>query len=239
MLNAPHNTTWSEAAVLLAGLILGGFLVSWVITDLLHWRRRTYIAMLGAVTAAGTVVVGAVTGASLGDLVVRRWPVGLLAALVTGAVTGMGLRRMERGTAHLSASELAAAAPWEGLLYGLAEGILLSVLPLFVVWQAAADAGWSDVPSGLVAWFASAAMIAIHHFGYWDYRGRSVGLVLVGCGILSLGYLLTGSLLAPAIGHVLMHLIGISGGVQLPPHVRPLGGQRFPLAASPSRPAPA
>ena len=108
---------------------------------------------------------------------------------------------------------------------GSAGGVLLSVLPVFIVWQAAADAGWNDPAAWAAGLVASVVMIAVHHFGYWDFRGPKVGLAIMGCGVLTLGYLATGSLLAAALGHVLLHVVGITAGIQLPPHarVRPAG----------------
>lgn len=222
MLVAPGTTSWSDAGLLLAGLLVAGFLVSWVLADVLHCARHLYIAALAAVTLAAWVVVARVTGASLSDMLGHRWGAGLAGALLTGLVTGGTMRRVAPATHHpLSRQELPRAAAWEGIVYGIAEGVLLSVLPVFVGWQAAADAGWADPSTWAVALAFSVAMIVVHHMGYWDYRNREVLLVVVGCGVLSLGYLATGSLLAPAIGHVIMHVTGITGGVELPPHARP------------------
>jgi hypothetical protein len=62
---------------------------------------------------------------------------------VAGLGTGAALRKKEPGTEHIDAAELRVAAVWEGIIYGIAEGVLLSVLPVFIVWQAAAHAGCS------------------------------------------------------------------------------------------------
>jgi hypothetical protein len=61
-------------------------------------------------------------------------------------------------------------------------------------------------------------VIAVHHFGYWDYRSRQVLPVMAGCGLLTIAFLVTGSVLAPVIGHIAMHVAGLWNGVELPPH---------------------
>lgn len=221
MLRAPGQTSWSEAVVVLGGLLVVGFLVSWLVTDVLRWPRRLYISLLALVTVVGWALVDAVTGASLTDVLGHHWGAGLVAASVVGVLTGIGMRRKEPATQHLSRPELEVAAVWEGLVYGVAEGVLLSVLPTFVVWQAAEGAGWSGAGAGVVAVAASVAMIVVHHLGYWDFRGPQVGLAVVGCGVLTLAYVATGSVLAAALGHVLLHVVGVIGGIQLPPHARP------------------
>ncbi|HLF39936.1 MAG TPA: hypothetical protein VI854_00540 [Acidimicrobiia bacterium] len=43
----------------------------------------------------------------------------------------------------------------------------------------AESAGWA------ASLGAGAAMIAVHHFGYWDYRGRAVLPAVAGCSLLS------------------------------------------------------
>jgi len=220
MLVTSGETTWAEAMVVMVGLLGAGFLLSWIGTEVLHISRHAYVAALAVVTVAGTVVVAEVAGASVAEFIGHHWALGLAAALVTGLGTGVAMRKKEPGTEHLNAEEMRVAAIWEGVVYGISEGVLLSVLPVFIVWQAAADAGWNDPAAWAAGLVASVVMIAVHHFGYWDFRGPKVGLAIVGCGVLTLGYLATGSLLAAALGHVLLHVVGITGGIQLPPHAR-------------------
>lgn len=220
MLVTSGETTWTEAMVVLAGLLGAGFLVSWIGTEVLRISRHAYVAALAVVTVAATAVVVGVSGASLTQLIGHHWQLGLAGALLTGLGTGAAMRRKEPATQHLSAAELRVAEVWEGVIYGIAEGVLLSVLPVFMVWQAAADSGWNDPAAWAAGLAASVIMIAVHHFGYWDFRGPKVGLAIVGCGILTLGYLATGSIIAAALGHVLLHVVGIVAGIQLPPHPR-------------------
>lgn len=220
MLISGEQTTWVEAAVVMAGLLSAGFLVSWLGTDVFRCPRWLYVAVLAVTTLGAAGIVAEVAGSSLTEMVGHRWRLGLLGAVITGLFGGVGIRKKEPVTQHLAGRQLRAAAMWEGLVYGTAEGVLLSGLPVFITWQAAADASWSDAAAFLVGMLASVVMITVHHLGYWDFRSRKLGLAIVGCGLLTLGYLATGSLVAPALGHVLLHILGITGGIQLPPHVR-------------------
>lgn len=45
--------------------------------------------------------------------------------------------------------------------------------------------------------------------------------ISVGCGLLSLGYLLTGSPNGPTLGHILAHASSLLHGAELPPHPHP------------------
>ena len=217
MLNVPDSMGWLDATLLLALLIGIGFVVSWLATDVVRMRRGPYIAVLAVATGGAVAITVALAKVPLADLLGHRWPQGLLAAAVTGAIVGIALRKMP-GNLPRSGRALHVAEAWEGVVYGLAEGVLLSALPTFVVWQAASDDAWPTGATWAASLAASAAMIAIHHFGYWDYRNRHVLIVVGGCLVLTAGYLASGSLVAPALGHVVMHLAGITRGVELPPH---------------------
>jgi hypothetical protein len=217
MLNASGTTTWTEAGVLLTLLVVAGFLVSWIATDLGHVARRPYIALLALVAGAMTAAIVWSGDVSVADAVTHNWQRGLAGGVATGLVLGFGMRRMP-ATLRRSGRALHAAEAWEGVVYGTAEGVLLSVLPVWIAWQAAVDSGWGDAAGWSGSLSASAVMIAIHHFGYWDFRGPQVGPAVVACLLLSTAYLVTGSVLAPAVGHVVLHLAAITKGVALPPH---------------------
>ena len=101
---------------------------------------------------------------------------------------------------------------WEGLLYGAAEGMLLSVLPVLSAWQSFYLLGWTDttagaIGSGMLALVASVlVVIVVHHLGYREFRGRrEIVMPILGCGVLSVAYLLTRSPIAPVGGHFLLH----------------------------------
>src|SRR5258708_2728393 len=103
--------------------------------------------------------------------------------------------------------------------------MLLSGLPAFMTWQMVHALAWAGAPGTLGRWtlpiVASAAVIVIHHLGYWNYRNRILVPVTLGCSLLTLAYLVTGSFVAPTLGHILMHLGADVHGVEMPPKERP------------------
>jgi hypothetical protein len=69
---------------------------------------------------------------------------------------------------------------------------------------------------------ASLLVAATYHLGYQEFRGPELMQPLIGNGLITLAFLLTGSPAAAIIAHVIMHtaavLHGINTTVQLPPH---------------------
>jgi hypothetical protein len=131
-------------------------------------------------------------------------------------------------------------------VYGITEGLLLSVLPVLVTWQAFAAHGWTSgtgrvLVAGTAAMLASLVVIVVHHLGYRGFHSpAALAPVMVGCGLLSLAYLLTASPLAAVGGHILLHTALNLRGTEMPPyatggaHIVPLGHQR-PAARTPTR----
>jgi len=223
-------------ALWLGGIAVASFLVSWVFADVLHLRRTPYIGVLAAATAALTVSYLAWSGTT--GFVLAHWWWGLAGAVVSGAVAIALLRRVpmwrvERGPFRIG------RFLWEGVVYGTAEGVLLSVLPVLVTWQALDARGWTDTTGGTIgvgalALVASLFVVAVHHLGYRAFRGRQLIFALLGCVWFTVAYLLTASPFAAAGGHIAMHEAASLHGIELPPHethaqlaiVRPEGSER-------------
>lgn len=216
-----------------AVLAVVAFLVSWVYTDALHLPRVLYVGALLVVTGALTYGYIAWSGTDAAAFATRAWGWGLLGALVSGGLTaraiiaGANRRRLPAPSGRRGA-HLAVALVWEGLLYGTAEGLLLSALPVLAAWQSFHLLGWTmttagGVGSGVLAVGASAVVILVHHLGYREFRRRrEIVLPMAACGLLSLAYLLTGSPIAPTGGHVLLHAGATVRGVPLPPYAKRL-----------------
>jgi hypothetical protein len=219
----PQTTiAWGGALLWLLGIAAAAFLVSWVLTDRLHLRRASYVGALAALTAALTAGYLAWSGAGPAFWT-TRWPWGLLGAAVVGALLARLVSRLP--AAHPPAGVRGVAAAWEGVVYGTAEGLLLSVLPVVVTWQLLAALGWTSgwhaVVAAAAALAASAAVIVVHHLGYREFRGPAMRSPLVGCMPLSLAYLATASPIAAIGGHIIIHLAMLRRGIELPPHARP------------------
>lgn len=210
---------WGVALVWLAGIAGGAFLISWVLTDVLQVRRGPYVAALSLLT--GGLTAGYVVGTGAwADFWVESWPWGILGAAAAGGFLAVMVRRIPGPHgAHRPGGTVSA---WEGVVYGSAEGLLLSVLPVVVTWQMLSalgwGAGWRGALAGTAAVAASVVVIVVHHLGYREYRGRAIRSPIVGCTVLSVAYLLTASPIAAMGGHVVLHLAMLRRGMELPPH---------------------
>lgn len=228
------SMTWWMTLSAVGVFALVGFLISWTLTDVFHVPRAVYLAALMIVTAALTYGYLAWSGTDAWAFLTTNWAWGLLGAIVSGgfalvAITAAVKRRGIPRPADRDMVRLSGMLVWEGLLYGAAEGVLLSVLPVLAAWQSFDLLGWTEttagaVGSGVLAIAASALVIWIHHLGYREYRGtREILLPIVGCGVLSLAYLLTCSPIAPVGGHFLLHAGALVRGVAMPPYSKGLG----------------
>lgn len=212
--------SWTGSLLWLLSVVAVAFAVSWVVATRLRVKRAPYIAVLSVVTAAMAVGYVAWLGVGTVDLLTARWGWGLLAAALCGGFMAFGMTRMPV-TQRLAGGRLVAGLLWDGVVYGLAEGVLLSALPVLITWQMVHSLGWSGVGGGIARWtlpiLASVVVIVVHHLGYADYRNRLLVPITAGCGLLSLGYLVTASPVAPALGHVIGHMSGLLHGAELPP----------------------
>jgi hypothetical protein len=210
----------------LVAIIAGSFLVSWLVGTRWQIRRGPYIAVLGIATLMLTAGYLLWIGLDIGTVLATSWAQGIVAGIAAGAILGVALRRMP-ATLHRHGTEEGVAVGWEGVVYGVSEGVLLSALPAFAAWQLVHALGWSGAAGTVGVWLvaltASVVVIVAHHLGYWDYRNRR-GMVpaVVACGLLTVAFLLTGSVVAPIVGHVVIHGVAIMRGVELPPHPRRL-----------------
>jgi len=124
-------------------ILVASFLVTWVVTDLLHVPRTPYVAVLTLVSLGLLAGYLAWSGTSFADLVTSDWVWGIVAGLIAGLVIAPGLRRFP-AREHVHGAPLTEQFLWEGVAYGIAEAVLLATLPVLALWQAAAALGWTE-----------------------------------------------------------------------------------------------
>ncbi len=219
MFESQTSVSWGGSVLWLIGIAVASFLVSWVLTDRIGLRRGVYVGALPFVTGAFTAGWMAWSGAGTAFWTNHRiW--GLVGAVVTGAFLSFGVSRAP-ATASQDRRMGAGEFLWDGVVYGAAEGLLLSVLPVAVTWQAFASSGWTvgwrGILAGLASLAASAVVIVVHHLGYPEFRSSRIGFPVMGCSVLSVGYLFTGSPIAAMGGHFILHVAMMLRGVELPP----------------------
>jgi hypothetical protein len=216
---------WQEAAAAFVIITGAAFLVTWILTDRLRIPRGPYIPMLLAVAIGLGGGYLAWSGTSTSELLASGLGWGLAAGLLAAAIA-LPLVRQLPAHPHASGTRLVGLLLWEGLVYGLAEAVLLSTLPVLAVWQALAGLGWTDggwarVGSGALAILGALLVILVHHLGYAEFRTQPGRPGLVGalavCGVQALAFLVTGSVLAPIVAHVILHGQLLLRGDELPP----------------------
>ncbi len=221
MPGADPSIGWDTYFIALAVIVVGSFLVTYLATDLQAMPRAPYIGLLAIVVGTMTWAYLWVTGTEPTEFLSTGWAWGLLGAVTSGAITGLQARRWP-ALGRPGGRTLRGRLVWEGLVYGATEGTLLSILPVLAVWQGGSALGWTGawpgkLGVGALAMAASLVVIAIHHLGYREFRGVAIRYPLLGCAFFSLAYLLTGSVLAAIGGHIVLHLVALIRGTELPP----------------------
>ena len=135
--------------------------------------------------------------------------------------------RTEDATARPGGIGLAAAVLWRGVLYGVTDGVLLSVFPILAVFAAFAGTRLRQrvagkVLIGTIAMVASIGITASYHLGYSDFRSEKVRKPIVGDVVWSAPTLLTLSPLGAPIAHAGLHVSAVLHSYEtdtfLPPH---------------------
>lgn len=221
---------WGGSLAWFGAIALCSFLITWVVTDLLRVRRTAYVGLLALLTGGLTYGYLAWSQTDAVGFFRYHWAWGLLAAALT---IGMNLALIgllvRRGRLHapqgrrLHGRSREVQVLWEDVIYGASEGMLLSVLPVLVLWQMSERLGWTagwdgKLAAGALAFGGSLVVIGVHHLGYREYRSKRMAEPYLGCVLFTLAYMLTGSPLAAMAGHMGTHDAMLSHGFELPPH---------------------
>jgi hypothetical protein len=135
--------------------------------------------------------------------------------------------RTESATVRPGGITLIGAVAWRGVLYGLADGLLLSAFPILAVFTAFADrrllqSTRGKIAVGAMALLASLALTAVYHAGYSDFRSGKLSKPITGDAIWSIPTLVTLNPIGAPIAHVGLHVSAVLHSYQtdtfLPPH---------------------
>ncbi len=108
----------------------------------------------------------------------------------------------------------------DGVVYGLVDSLLLTVVPVASA-RLAFSRGypWATAGVGLAA---SIMVTSAYHLGFAEFRGAALVGPIVGNAVLTLAFLVSSNPWSAILGHVAMHvaavLHGIDSTIQLPPH---------------------
>jgi hypothetical protein len=215
-----------ELRWLLGGLVLA-FAVPLLFADVIHVPRDAYYAIYVTAVFGFVGLWAHQTEAPLRTMALRGWrwalPLGLLAG---GALVFTVLR--EPSTAHPHGWTFAGAILWRGVVYGAADGLLLSVFPILAVFAAFAAKPLRErsrqavAGIGALALAASLLFAAVYHVGYPDFRGDKLKKPVAGDAIWSVPTLLTLNPVGAPVAHVALHVTAVTHSYEtdlfLPPH---------------------
>ncbi len=213
-------------AWLVGGLALG-FAVPFLLADRLELHRDLYYGLYALAVVGLFAAWSRSTGYDLAAAVRRRRIAALVLGLGFAALLAVMVVRTEDSTARPEGVELAGALLWRGIVYGVTDGLLLSVFPILVVFAAFAGSRLNrrfagKVVIGAVALVASLAMTAAYHAGYSDFRSADVAKPVAGDVAWSVPTLVTLNPIGAPIAHAGMHSAAVLHSYEtdtfLPPH---------------------
>jgi hypothetical protein len=211
----------------LLGGMAGAFLVPFLVADQLGLQRDVYYAV-HVLFAVGLFAAWARdTGQSVREMAGRRWRLALGLGVVFALVGALLAVKAEDGSGHPSGIEFFGALIWRGVVYGAADGLLLSAFPILLAFAALKNSRLRRRPGGLIAVGAAAivaslAMTAVYHVGYSDFRSDKLRRPVTGDLVWSVPTLATLNPIGAPIAHVGMHVTAVVHNYDtdlfLPPH---------------------
>ena len=208
----------------LAGGFVLAFAVPFLFADLLEINRDLFYGLY-AVAVFGLIGLWArSTGYDLVAAAKRRWMWAVGLGVVFAGVMAFMVLRTEDATPHPDSLELIGAVLWRGVLYGVTDGLLLSVFPILAAFAGSRlDRRFTGkLVIGAVALTASLAMTAVYHVGYSDFRSDKVAKPLTGDAMWSIPTLVTLNPLGAPIAHAGLHVSAVLHSYDtdtfLPPH---------------------
>jgi len=217
-MNNPGHLTW----VVFGALV--GFGTSFIFGDLITLPLDLYyLIYFGIIITFFTVYIKK-TQLNLKEWFSRRLVWGIMLGLIFGALMVQNvLARPE--TEKFTGPYLAWLIFWRGLIYGAIDGLLLSVFPWIVTWQAfnvEKKPLRKKIAFGLLAWIFILVLTTAYHLGYSDFRSKKIIQPDIGNIIISVPTLVSANPIGSPVAHAMMHIAAIIHSPKtelfLPPH---------------------
>lgn len=202
------------------------FTVPFLLADQLDLNRDLFYGLYALAVATFVAAWARDTRLTRGDFT-HNWRWGLVLGAAAAALMAFIVLRTEDATGRPGGIDLAAAVLWRGVLYGVTDGVLLSVFPILAVFAAFAGTRLRQriagkVLIGTIAMVASIGITSAYHLGYSDFRSEKVRKPIVGDMVWSAPTLLTLSPLGAPIAHAGLHVSAVLHSYEtdtfLPPH---------------------
>jgi hypothetical protein len=210
--------------VVAAGVL--GFAISMIFSGILSLPRNLYLIPYVGLSGLFFYAYIRWSGTSISEIIRQNWVWGLVGAVLLTLFTVKNVLSQPvspRSEGFVLAFDLL----WSGVVYGLMDALLLTVLPVLAIWQAFTLLEWTGNWQGkffvgIIAIFTSVLVTAAYHLGYPEYRSTSLFGPVIGNTAMTLGYLITNNPLAAIFSHIAMHIAAVLHGpasvIQLPPH---------------------
>jgi hypothetical protein len=211
--------------VIAAGVL--GFTISAVFSAGIQLSRNRFLipyVSLVTIFLSAFIIFNKV---DLAALLMKNWLWGAVGALLVGAFLVRNVLS-QPASARSAGFPLAFEVLWSGVIYGLFDSLLLSVLPVLAIWEAFSLFDWTvgwpgKIVVSVIGFIASLFVTICYHLGFPEYRmKKGIFGPTIGNGIMTLGYLLTNNPITAIFSHIAMHIAGVWRGpasvMQLPPH---------------------
>jgi hypothetical protein len=203
------------------------FLVPYLLADRFGLQRDVYYGVYAASVAGLFIGWSRDTGQSLRDVCTRRWKLAVVLGLIAAGAMALIATRQDVSGSHPGGVTLIGSVAWRGVVYGAADGLLLSAFPILVVFAALKNTklrkrAGGVIAVGAVAMIASIAMTAVYHAGYSDFRSSKLSKPVTGDLVWSIPTLATLNPVGAPIAHVGLHVSAVfhnyNSNLFLPPH---------------------
>jgi hypothetical protein len=203
------------------------FLVPFVAADQIGLPRDIYLVAYVAAVLGMFFGWARDTEQPLHEMFTRHWRLAVVLGVAFAGIGSVIAVGAEDGSGHPGGLELVGALLWRGLVYGAADGLLLSAFPILLVFAALKNSRLRRRVGGLIAvgaiaMIASLAMTAVYHAGYGDFRGAKVRKPVTGDLVWSVPTLATLNPVGAPIAHVGVHITAVAHNYDtdlfLPPH---------------------
>lgn len=219
------NEWWMHLLwVFAAGVV--GFGITAAFAGWLKLKRGWLVLVYLSIAGAFLIAYFSWSEIDLVEELRQCWLLGVAGAIVVGFIAARNVA-LQPSTPRSHGGRFAFDLLWCGVVYGVLDGVFLSVMPVLATWQAFSLLGWTGSWAGglgaaLVGLLASTYVTTAYHVGYPEFRGLEVGMPILGNDLMSLGMILTRNPLTAMLSHPAMHVAavirGMEGTIQLPPH---------------------
>jgi hypothetical protein len=215
-----HELSWIAAAAVVGFTVTA--VTSWWLELSRAWLVAVYAPSVFALFAAYVYL----NGVDIRTIVLRHLGRGVAVGLIVAALLVATIQRQD-ASPRPESWRLIFDIAWLGVVYGVADALLLNVLPVLATWRVARRRGWTRTTSskigvGALALVASLIVTVAYDAGYAEFQGVDMREPAIGNTINTLAYVLANNPIASLISHVAMHIAAVCHGasttVQLPPH---------------------